>query len=231
MISSSNLRTARRTGTPNLDAGSQPNVRAAVRSECCRIWANTALLAAVFWGPAGCSTAKPIPVREMTEYPNRRSISTVSVAAEAFHAPQTRKVFNHGINEKGFLPVLIVVRNDDRVPIIINASDIRLRDAWGEVHWRVPARVLAGNFERSPGWEAVLLFGLLSFMDADRWNAKLHADWQDKELANRVVLQPHSTAYRFVYFELPKREQKNKLSVIVPIINGEKKYNEVVLEL
>ncbi len=180
---------------------------------------------------SGCATIKPIPVRPLEDYPNRMSISEVSVAVEAFHAPQTAKVFNHRINDKGFLPVLLVIRNDGDDPIAVNAGEITLRPAQGQIRRRIPARVLAGRFERSAGAEAVLLFGIFSFMDANQANDKLHADWQDKELAKRILLQPHSTAYGFTYFELAKREQQNKMTLTVPVLCGEYKNKETLFEL
>ena len=231
MNSGSTARQSRPSETAGCSSVRQTSRRRAVCSACRIAGVLSIALFIALPGSAGCSAVKPIPVREVADYPNCQNVSNVRVAADAFRAPRTRKTFNHGINEKGFLPVLIVVRNDSADSVTLNAGEIHLRDAMGRIHRRIPARVVAGNFERSPGAEAFFLFGLISFLDADRWNEKLHADWQDKEIANRVIVQPHSTAYGFAYFELPKSEQQSALSVTVPVIDCAKQFHELVLDV
>lgn len=180
---------------------------------------------------AGCYTVRPIPLREMDEYSCREKVGDVTIAAEAFVGRHSADVFNHDVNEKGFLPVLVLVRNDGSVPVTINGGDICLRDSSDRTCHRVPAKVVASTCERNAGVEAALLFGMLSFMDANQSNDKMHADWQEKELATRLVVPPKSSSYGFAYFQAHNDRYERGASVVVPIVRGSDEYKEVIVRL
>lgn len=194
-------------------------------------WATVFAVGMSTFATAGCYTAKPIPLRQISEYPVRESVSHVTVAAEPFRGRACAKVFNHRINDKGFLPVLILAENKGDSRATLLGSEIQLEDEAGQVHRRVPANVVAAKFERKPGVEAVFFFGLLSFMDASQHNDKLHADWAEKELGQRVIIRPHTTVHGIAYFELKNRSRGGPIRVIVPLIDEAGQYHRVSLTL
>lgn len=182
-------------------------------------------------GSAGCYTVKPIPLRQIDEYPVRESVSDVTVAVEALRDRACEEVFNRRLSSKGFVPVLVVVGNRSNSVVTLLGSGIQLQDEAGQIHHRVPARVVAAKYERQPGLEAVLLFGMLSFMDANQHNDKLHADWAEKELGQRMIVRPHTTVHGIAYFNLEDRPRVCNLTASVPIIDEEGQYHRVALAL
>ncbi len=182
-------------------------------------------------GATGCYSARSVPVRLIDEYPSRENVSRVTVAAEPFRGNQCAKVFNHWITWKGFLPMLIVARNDGAHSATLLGSEIRLRDETGQIHCRVRANVVADQFLRSPALEAYFLFGWLSFLNADQYNDELHADWAAKELGQRVIVHPHTTVHGFAYFELKGRPRGSSLEAVVPVIDETGEHRKISMAL
>ena len=194
-------------------------------------WATVFVVATSAVAVAGCYTVRPIPLRQIGEYPTREIISHVTVAVEAFRDKACAKVFNHRINDKGFLPVLIVAGNESDNRVTLLGSEVQLEGEGGQVHRRVRANVVAARYERKPGVEAFFFFGLLSFMDANQHNDKLHGDWVEKELGQRVIVRPHTTVHGFVYFNPKNRLHGRNVRVIVPFIDEAGQYHRVSLTL
>lgn len=192
-------------------------------------WATGCVLAVSIFATTGCYTVRSVPLRKIDQYPSRETVSQMTVAAEPFRDRACAKVFNHRLNNKGFLPVLIVVENTSDGDATLIGSDVQLIDDAGQTHLRVPSSVLAAKYERMPGLEAFLLFGWISFMDANRYNDALKADWGEKELGQRVIVHAHSTVHGFAYFELKNRPRAENLKVIVSIIDDAKQHHEISL--
>ncbi len=114
-------------------------------------WATVFAIAMSTFATAGCYTAKPIPLRQISEYPVRETVSHVTVAAEPFRDRACEKVFNHRLNNKGFLPVLIVAENKGDSRATLLGSEVQFEDEAGQIHRRVPANVVAAKYELKPG--------------------------------------------------------------------------------
>lgn len=194
-------------------------------------WATVFVATVSAFATTGCYTVRPIPLRQIGEYPSRETLSHMTVAAEPFRDKACAKVFNHRLNNKGFLPVLIVARNESDSRATLLGSEVQLRDEAGQIHRRVPTSVVTAKFERNPGTEAFFLFGLISFMDANRHNDKLNGDWSEKELGQRVIVRPHTTVHGFAYFKLKNRPRGSNMRVIVPIIDEAGQYHRISLTL
>ncbi len=68
-------------------------------------------------------------------------------------------------------------------------------------------------------------------MDANQHNDKLHADWAEKELGQRVIIRPHTTVHGIAYFELKNRPGGRNMKASVPIIDEAGQYHRVSLTL
>ena len=94
-----------------MDPHREPQVRPTRSSVACRAvsrWVTVFVATVSAFAIAGCYTVRAIPLRQIDDYPSRETASQVTVAAEPFRDKACAKVFNHRLNRKGFLPVLIV---------------------------------------------------------------------------------------------------------------------------
>lgn len=184
---------------------------------------------------AGCASYEHKPVNYQAAQSGGHSVTVggVTVAGEAFETKgETVGAFDEDLTEEGIVPVQVLVRNETSGNILIQRDTVQLVDATGQVHWPVPAIVVAEAVEDNAMAYALLGFGIFSYASAQEANKERTADYQAKEIDEAKIVAPGAEHGAFVYFKLPKGVDPNsgRLKLQVQHV-GSNQVSDVELEL
>ncbi len=175
-------------------------------------------------GLTNCATYRPqrIDIRPINEYPNLRKSEGISVAADPYSSmDKAKQAFQWDVTQKGFVPVNLIIDNDTDEPLCIEKENIELFDENGIAYGPVSSKLMFEEFEidaigRFAVFSVVsVAAGVVSYLSAKRANRKMEADWQRKEIPDRLIVPPGTRMSGFVYFQLPEGEitKVSKLSL------------------
>ncbi len=168
------------------------------------------LLIVLLLGLTGCATYKSqvVNVEPIDVYKNRVTVSDITVAAEAFEAPdKVKSAFYIDVTQKDIRPVHLFIANGPADDVRITRAQITLADSAGNEAKRVNAAYVFDRFEKNELAYAFWGFGIFSYMSAEKANEKMKADWHEKEFEEERTLPVKRNASGFVFFET-----KNHLS-------------------
>ncbi len=151
----------------------------------------------------GCKTypVQAVLATPILEISARQTIGRVTLAAMPCRTTaECKAVFNFPMTDKGYTPVLLVIDNRDASTVEVIRSSIELVTPGGDVLAPIDASVVASQFGRNAMVEAIFLFGIFSYADADKYNDAMVRDWQEKGLKEIKIVAPGRTARNYVYF-------------------------------
>lgn len=156
---------------------------------------------------SGCATYKAgiTQARSPGEYPNTvLTASGVEAAAELYSGEaEVKRGFYVDVNNEGYFPVQLIVRNNSDGRILLPKETIRVVDSSGREFRPVPGAAMADEFEKNKMAYALLGFGIFSYMSAEDANEKMRADWTGKELGSDTIINGGRSMNGFVYFKMP----------------------------
>jgi len=166
-------------------------------------------------GLTNCATYRPqrIDIHPINEYPHLRTSEGISVAADPYSSMEkAKRGFQMDVTQKGFVPVNLIIDNDTDEPLRIDKENIELIDENGIAYRPVSSKLMFEEFEidaigRFAVFSVVsVAAGVVSYISAKRANRKMKADWQRKEIPDRLIIPPGTRMSGFVYFQLPEGE-------------------------
>ncbi len=186
------------------------------------------LLALACLSAAGCGyKSRALPVRSVHEYSNKVAFEGVQVAATAFDKATSGRVLNRAPNRSGFVPVLVALENSGEERAVVDGANITLETGRGNVRPRTATEVVVKKCQKSVGAH-VIFFGWLAGLSAADYNRKMAEDWRAKELPSQVVLEPHSSTSRLLFYAVPRSLTINDATLSVPVALGNRPgYEEV----
>lgn len=155
----------------------------------------------------GCKTypVRAVPATSISEISARQTINGVTLAAlPCATTAECKAIFNFPMTDKGYVPILLVVDNEGADTVEVIRSSIELVSPSGDLLAPIDASVVASQFGRNAMAEAILLFGIFSYADADKYNDAMVRDWQEKGLKEIKIVAPGRTARNYVYFNTGK---------------------------
>lgn len=144
-------------------------------------------------------------------------------------------MFYFDITKKNITPILIIMKNENDTEIVVNKSTAELNfmgTAYRPLNSASLAeevKLLTGAYPFIPGAGLGAFLGMLS---AQATNRRLAADWQQKELPDRLVIPSGEVKGGFLFFRLPSSLdiKKAELRILVEKI-GEGRVVPLVLKL
>lgn len=145
---------------------------------------------------------RPIKPRPASEYPFRQNFQKIVIAADP-HESRARvlELFDTPkVHEKGFLPILVIVENNNGFAIQIDETDIFLVDPQGgrvatvpfeEVLWRISVKKPGTPV---PGRREILL------KEIDK---HMVDDFEHKSFGEKMIA-PNSSDHGVIFFPLPE---------------------------
>ncbi|MFQ5962061.1 MAG: hypothetical protein ACE5MG_11760, partial [Candidatus Methylomirabilales bacterium] len=155
----------------------------------------------------GCPSHKIVALaaQPIEAYPGRQTVNGVTITAEPFHSKEkSEKAFTVDLTEEGYVPILLVMKNQSKDNILLRRDDIELLDTRGNVVKPMPANVMAEDFEHNKVALAIIGFGIFSYAAAEEANKEMVRDWSDKGLPAEKILMPNRKAHGVLYFKLEK---------------------------
>ncbi len=155
----------------------------------------------------GCSS---YPVRAMpsitsSQAPTRGTSAGLNVGAKPYtQSSEIKGIFNYDLLTKGVLPVYLVIENNGSSEVELLRARVQLRTPSGTVCDAVPADAAATGHGRNAVGEAVFLFGIFSYDNANKFNDEMKRDWSDKGLGEVTIVAPGRSVSKFAYFSVGK---------------------------
>lgn len=153
---------------------------------------------------AGCHSYKvqPMPQVGVHEAPVRTSASGIAFGAKSYNnAAECKAVFNQSLPARGVIPVLLMVENRGSDDIEILRAACELETPSGSVLRPIGADSASSQHGRNAMAEAVLLFGIFSYDNANRFNDAMARDWVEKGMGEVQIVRSGRSMARFLYFE------------------------------
>lgn len=154
----------------------------------------------------GCAShqVKPVSVKPIETYPICTRVDDIWFAAEPCDSSEKAKdMFYLDVTSKGYFPVFVVFKNDDKNNNILVIRESAVLDCGGSIYRPVRSTAMYNDFERSKMAYALLGFGIFSYMSAEEANRKMESDWREKELPDQLIVLPGRFGSGFLYFKLP----------------------------
>ncbi len=170
---------------------------------------NISIIASILIVVSSCSTykARPLSLRSFEYYSNYNKCENISFSLKVYDtAADNKDMFYFDLTKKNIIPILIIIKNDNNDDIAIDKNTIELNfleNVYRPLNGASLAeefKLLTGAYPFIPGAGLGAFLGLLS---AQATNRRLVADWQQKELPDRVVLPPGEAIGGFLFFKLP----------------------------
>ncbi len=176
----------------------------------------------------GCAyKPKALPIRQIQEYPNVVVQQDTSLAAEQWNRTTSSHVLGQPVNSKGFVPLLVVVKNNGSNRAIIDGDRIVLEDGQGQLHERVDTEIVLKKCEKSVALHFAF-FGALAGLSAGDYNKKMAEDWRDKEFPSQVVLEPYMSTAGLLFYRIEDEASVSGSRLLVPLAAwGKDDYEEV----
>lgn len=168
----------------------------------------------------GCRAypVRAVPSTPLSEISARQTIENVSLAAlPCWTTEECKAVFNFPMTDKGYLPILLVVDNEGAETVEVARLRIELVLTSGDTVSPVEASVVASQFGRNAMAEAIFLFGIFSYADADKYNDAMVRDWHEKGLKEIALVAPRRTTRKYLYFNLGKGASVEGSRLRVPV--------------
>jgi hypothetical protein len=153
----------------------------------------------------GCSSynVRSLPSITPANAPVRLKTEDVSIGAKAFtDSTEIKAIFNYDLLSKGILPVFVTVENTGSTDVEIQRPRVQFTTPGGQVLDVITADTATGGQGRNAMGEAIFLFGIFSYDNANKFNEELKRDWADKSYGELVVLTPGRTVGKFFYFNV-----------------------------
>lgn len=185
-------------------------------------------LALLSLAATGCAYhPRALPVRSVDAYTNIAALQDVRIAAEPFDKTTSKRILNRSVNRKGYVPVLIALENTGEERAVVDAANIHLEAGAGQVHPRTASSVVARKCQKSVGLH-VLFWGWLSGLGAADYNREMAEDWRAKELPDQVVLEPHSSTNKLLFYPIKDFSSVRGATLVIPVVvGGGMEYKEV----
>gem|GEM_PF-3887770 len=150
-------------------------------------------------------SVKSVEIRQADSYPNYQEKDNIGMAADIFsEAEKTKNAFDQNLNESGYFPVHLIVKNESDNKLILHKNSVKIKDRIGNEYFPTSCSAMIDSFQRNKMAYALLGFGIFSYMSAEDANKKMAEDWKSKELADEVIIMPRKMQSGFIYFKLPQ---------------------------
>ena len=157
--------------------------------------------------------ARQVPIKTVKEYPNKSTISEVTVAVDSYDNPtKAESAFYVDTTEKNIRPILLVIDNKSSERYLINRNEIRLKDGSGNIFVPVTSDHSYELFDINE-FLHFALFGIFGGLSAQEANEKMKADWNKKELPEELISNTNSSESGFVFFETEEAVSGNLLII------------------
>lgn len=157
--------------------------------------------------------AREVPVKTVQEYPNKSTISEVTIAVDSFDNPtKAESAFYVDTTEKDIRPILLIIENKSGQRYLIIRAEIRCKDRSGNTFVPVTSDHAYELFDINELLHSAL-FGIFGGLSAQEANEKMKADWNSKEIPEELILNPDSSKSGFVFFETEQAISGNLLII------------------
>lgn len=187
---------------------------------------------ALLLGGTGCAyRPHQLPAEELAGCPNLVRHQDLRLAATTFDPATAKSVLNEPVSDKGFVPVLLIIRNEGGERAVIDGARVRLEDGRGSAIARTGAGDVAKRCEKSVALH-VILFGWLSGLGASQYNRDMTEDWKSKDLPDYAVVEPHMSLNKLVFYSVKENCAVQGGRIIVPVaVRNSPNYEEVACVL
>ncbi len=186
-----------------------------------RIWivASAVLLGLFGSAVAGKYKALDLEVEAAADYPAHQDFQNVVIGARCFATDEEiREVFDtKKLFEKGIMPVLVVIENNNEFALRVDARDIFLVDAGGEtVSPLSPTDVLLAITLKKPITSYSTQREILLRRSVQ---PKMMSDFQRKVFGEKLI-PPRESDFGIVFFPLPEDGDLSGLRLYLPEVEN-----------
>lgn len=121
-----------------------------------------------------------------------------------FDTEAIERVFYVDMSKAGFYPIRLSISNLTSDRLVIDRGEIHLFTATGDKYAAVFSEDIVEELRHNSVAYGIFGFGVFSFMDAEKANAEMKADWSSKELPRTMLFGRGHKQTGFVYFRLPE---------------------------
>ena len=136
-----------------------------------------------------------------------------------FDTERIKNAFHVDMSKAGFYPIRLHISNLTNDRLVIDRGEIYLVAETGDQYASVSSEDVVNELRHNSVAYGILGFGIFSFMDAEKANAKMKADWSSKELPPSMFFGRDQKQTGFVYFRLPENARPESTTLQVTAEN------------